>query len=165
MLSMRFRHRYIVGFLFFAIIVIALSLLIHKAPVLLCNAQKPQQIRQSAASGDNASYVSPQGSDSNPGTQTAPFATIEKADSVATPGTTVHVLPGSYTWSGVYTTHSGTATAPITFISDIKWAAKLIPAHVSSHSFNNVWHVRGNYVFIIGFDIQGPPGVGTLDGI
>src|SRR5260221_184400 len=181
---MRFHRGYMVGFLLLAIIIIALPLTIYIA-------QKPQHTQQQAAGGGtallvsphsrdsnpgtqttpqgagggNALYVSPSGRDSNPGTQTAPFATIEKADSVATPGTTVHVLTGIYTWNGVYTTHSGTATAPITFISDMKWGAKLIPASVSSYSHYNVWHAKGDYVYIIGFDIKGPPGVGTLDGI
>lgn len=177
---MRFHRGHVVGFLLLAVIVIAL-------PSIAFITQKIQQAagggnalyaspsgRDSnpgtqttpqGAGGGNALYVSPSGRDSNPGTQTAPFATIEKADSVATPGTTVHVLPGMYTWNGVYTTHSGTATAPITFISDMKWGAKLIPASVSSYSHYNVWLARGDYVSIIGFDIKGPPGVGTLDGI
>ena len=177
---MRFHRGYMVGFFLLAIIVIAF-------PLTLFIIQKIQQ----AAGGGNALYISPHSRNSNPGTQitpqgpgggvalyvslsgsdrnrgtkTAPFATIEKADSVATPGTTVHVLPGIYTWNGVYTTHSGTATAPITFISDPKWGAKLVPSSVSSYSRYDVWHTKGDYVDIIGFDVQGPPGVGTNDGI
>src|SRR5438034_941313 len=112
MLSMRFHRRYIVGFLLSVIIVIALfSFIMRDTQTIVRNVQKPQPIYTPVASGGHALYVSTQGSDNNPGTQTAPFATIEKADSVATPGTTVHVLPGTYTWNGVYTTHSGAASA------------------------------------------------------
>ena len=175
---MRFHRGRIVRFLLLAIVVIALPLTVFITQKIQQTAGGgkasyvspsgtvfiAQKIHQ-AAGGSNASYVSPSGSDNNPGTQRAPFATIEKADSVATPGTTVHVLPGIYTWNGIYTTHSGTANAPITIISDMKWGAKLIPTSVSSHSHYNVWYAKGDYVYIIGFDIKGPPGVGTLDGI
>jgi parallel beta-helix repeat protein len=175
---MRFHRGYMVGFLLLAIIIIALPLTIYIA-------QKPQQTQQQAAGGGtallvsphsrdrnpgtqttpqgagggNALYVSPSGRDRNPGTQTAPFATIKKADSVATPGTTVHVAPGTYTWTGI-TTHSGTATAHITFVSDTKWEAILRPPSISwlwsdGTPGNYIWYVKGSYVDIIGFDIDG----------
>src|SRR5262249_41516366 len=82
-------------------------------------------------------YVSTTGSDSNPGTQASPFLTLWKAASVAAPGTTVHVAPGTYSSSrycktpdvvgqvAVCMTTSGTASAPITFKSDQRWGAKL----------------------------------------
>ena len=94
-------------------------------------------------------YVSNAGSDSNPGTQASPFATINKAASIATPGTTVHVLPGIYS-EAVINNNSGTATAPITFISDIKWGAKIVgTGGLSSFPFRN----NASYVRIIGFDM------------
>jgi hypothetical protein len=39
-------------------------------------------------------YVAPTGSDSNLGSRSDPFRTIQRAASVATPGTIVHVAPG-----------------------------------------------------------------------
>ncbi|MCO7175982.1 LamG-like jellyroll fold domain-containing protein [Sporolactobacillus kofuensis] len=48
-----------------------------------------------------AYYVSPLGSDSNDGTIDAPFATISKAVSVASPGTTIYVRGGTYHLSSV----------------------------------------------------------------
>jgi hypothetical protein len=170
---MRFYRRHVVGYLLLALILIALPLTVFVTQKIqqaaggnaLYVAPPGTLTASQAAGGGNTLYVSPSGRDSNPGTRTAPFATIEKADSVATPGTTVRVLPGIYTWHGVYTRHSGKATAPIIFISDVKWGAKLMPARVSSLSHYNVWHARGDYVSIIGFDIKGPPGVGTFDGI
>src|SRR5262249_13935898 len=45
-------------------------------------------------------YVSPTGSDTNPGTQDRPFRTIQKAADVVNPGYTVIVEDGVYTFSG-----------------------------------------------------------------
>lgn len=41
-------------------------------------------------------YVAPNGSDSNPGTQAAPFATLQKAHDVANPGDTIYMRGGTY---------------------------------------------------------------------
>ena len=117
----------------------------------------------SQAASTNLYVNATTGKDSNPGTQSAPLATVEKADSHATPGTTVHAAPGIYTWAGVITKHSGTATAPITFVSDTKWGAKLMPPKIGSASGYGVWYVQGNYINVIGFDVAGAPG--ALGGI
>src|SRR5262249_32953849 len=45
-------------------------------------------------------YVSPAGSDSNPGSEGAPFRTIQKAANTINPGDTVLVDDGVYTYSG-----------------------------------------------------------------
>jgi parallel beta-helix repeat protein len=67
-----------------------------------------------------ALYVSPSGSDSNPGTQQLPWHTLAKATSAAPAGSTVVIEPGTYGARGQRTnwTASGTTTAPITFIGD-----------------------------------------------
>jgi hypothetical protein len=69
-----------------------------------------------AASGTTY-YLSTTGSDSNPGTITAPFATLQHAASVAVAGDTVLARQGVY--KALFTpTHSGTAAqGPITFAS------------------------------------------------
>lgn len=102
-------------------------------------------------------YVAPDGSDSNPGTKSAPFLTIARADTAATAGYTIHVAPGTYrvsaptTQSAGITTHrSGTASARIKFVSDVKWAAKIV---VTGSGI--AWRSKGNYVDIEGFDISG----------
>ena len=56
-------------------------------------------------------YVSTTGSDTNAGTQAAPFRTIARASRAATAGVTVRVMPGTYE-GGFQTTASGTAEAP-----------------------------------------------------
>ena len=95
-------------------------------------------------------YVSPTGSDSNPGTQAAPVKTITRADALASAGSTVHVAAGTYYVSapslssaGIVTRKSGTSSARIRFVSDVKWGAKIV---VSGTGIT--WDSRGNYVDI-----------------
>ena len=109
-------------------------------------------------------YVSTTGSDSNPGTQTAPVKSIARADALASAGTVIHVAAGTYRVSapaldnaGIKTSKSGTATARIKFVSDVKWGAKII---VSGTGIT--WDSRGSYVDIDGFDISGSGRHGIL---
>jgi hypothetical protein len=109
-------------------------------------------------------YVSPTGSDSNPGTQTKPVKTITRADALAGPGSTIHVAAGTYKVSapslgsvGIRTSKSGTATARIKFVSDVKWGAKIV---VSGTGIT--WDSKGSYVDIEGFDISGTGRHGIL---
>lgn len=109
-------------------------------------------------------YVSSTGSDSNPGTQAAPVKTITRADALASAGSTIHVAAGTYYVSasslssvGIKTTKSGTATAHIRFVSDVKWGAKIV---VSGTGIT--WDSRGSYVDIEGFQITGSGRHGIL---
>jgi hypothetical protein len=113
-------------------------------------------------------FVSPQGSDLNDGSSSKPWATINHASNNLIPGpqgAIVHVAPGSYSpptsagcvvsqsyanSCGIWTTRSGTATAPIVYISDQTWGAKIIPADAYS-----AWYNSGDYVSIIGFEVVG----------
>jgi hypothetical protein len=105
-------------------------------------------------------YVSPNGKDTNAGTKAAPFKTLARAAKVATKaGTTVWVAPGTYS-GGIKTVANGTAAARIYWVSTTKWGAKVVPPTTSSN--NNAWDNRGNYVSIVGFDIDGTKsGAGT----
>ncbi len=124
------------------------------APVVLAliagTAFVPPYLRsQAVASGSVSYYVSPSGNDSNPGTQSQPFATISKAARVATPGTTVHLAPGTYNSSSTIAIYpSGTSTSPITFISDVSYAAKIV-----SNDLSLVVDLEGSYIIFQGFDI------------
>jgi len=109
-------------------------------------------------------YVSPTGSDSNPGTQAAPVKTITRADALASAGSTIHVAAGTYYVSapskdnaGIVTRKSGTASARIRFVSDVKWGAKIV---VSGTGIT--WDSRGSYVDIDGFQITGSGRHGLL---
>lgn len=59
-------------------------------------------------------YVSPFGSDTNPGTIDAPWRSLEKASGEAQAGNTVVIMPGVYTGI-LQPVNSGTEGAPITF--------------------------------------------------
>jgi len=109
-------------------------------------------------------YVATTGSDTNPGTRSAPFATITHADSVASAGCTVHVAPGTYhvaapspRSAGIRTASNGTATARIRFVSDVKWGAKIVVSGTGM-----AWHAKGAFVDIDGFDISGSGRIGIL---
>lgn len=97
-------------------------------------------------------YVTPTGSDSNPGTADMPFQTILRASKVALPGTTIHVAPGTYA-GGFKTSMSGTENQRIYYISTVKWGARLVPPMYSETKAG--WDNRGSYVDIVGFDIDG----------
>ena len=100
-----------------------------------------------AIAGVKNYYVSPSGNDSSDGSEGHPFATIQKAAQVVTPGSIVHVLPGTYN-EAITVKTDGTANARITFVSDTQWAAKI-------HTTNSdvPWTTRADYIDIIGFDI------------
>lgn len=61
----------------------------------------------SASAGAAEYFVSPTGADSNPGTTTAPFATLQKANDVAAAGDTVWVRGGTYYSTGQITLSKG----------------------------------------------------------
>jgi len=106
-----------------------------------------------------ALYVSMTGSDSNPCTSSAPCRTINRADSLATPGTTVHVAAGNYT-GPFRATHSGTASAHLVFVSDQKWGAKISATGLGSGA---TFRSDGSYVEIRGFDVSGDGPDGILN--
>jgi hypothetical protein len=130
--------------------------------------QRQQETRQQAAGSGSDYYVATTGNDSNPGTKIAPFATINKAAFVALAGTTIHVAAGTYT-QPVITNNSGLATGRITYVSDVKWGAKIVAdgavtnSNVSLQNNDSTWQNKGDYVDIIGFDISGGKRIGILN--
>src|SRR5437763_16721485 len=62
----------------------------------------------------NTYYISPAGSDTNPGTSAAPWRSIQKASASLQPGDTAMIADGDYA-GGITQSRSGTSTAPITF--------------------------------------------------
>jgi uncharacterized protein YjdB len=96
-------------------------------------------------------YVASTGSDANPCTAVAPCYTLGRVSQLMGPGDNAHVAPGNYTWS--YSSNrvskSGTATAPISYVSDTKWGAKIYGADCSPITND------GAYVQIINFDVTG----------
>lgn len=102
-------------------------------------------------------YVATTGSDSNAGTQAAPFRTIQRAATAAKPDTTVHVAPGTYA-GNVKTTVNGTATARIRYVSTTRWGAKVVGTGTEA-----MWTNNGSYTDVVGFDITGPGRLGILN--
>ncbi len=86
-------------------------------------------------------YVSPTGSDTNAGTAAAPFKTISKGMTVAQPGDTVYLGPGTY--PSVVISKSGTASAPITIRGN--------QAIISGGTV--VLSVTGSYLIISGIEV------------
>lgn len=98
-------------------------------------------------------YVSPDGSDTADGSQTAPFLTLARAARAVTKaGTTVWVAPGVYE-GGIQTKANGTADSRIYWISTTKGGAKIVPPASSRNSY--AWDNQGDYVNIIGFEVDG----------
>ncbi|HYH03933.1 MAG TPA: right-handed parallel beta-helix repeat-containing protein, partial [Bacillota bacterium] len=99
----------------------------------------------------SALYVATYGNDSNPGTIDKPFKTIQKADSVATPGITIYVRSGVYSYSAPLTlSKSGSAGKLIKL-----WAypGEKVLLDFSGESYSNdnkgvvlkgaYWHFKG----------------------
>jgi hypothetical protein len=114
-------------------------------------------------SGVTHYYVSPSGSDASSGAQSAPWLTINRA-SRAIPsgaGAVVHVAAGTYNLTSatcIVSTHSGASvSAPIVFLSDTQWGAKID----GRNTCLTIWDITGAYVNVWGFDITGGKTGGT----
>src|SRR5439155_506450 len=87
-------------------------------------------------------YVAPSGSDANPCTAAAPCYTMARVSQLMRPGDNAHFAAGNYTWtySGNKVTVSGSASAPISYVSDTKWGGK-----VYGSGCDPIWN-DGDYV-------------------
>jgi Putative Ig domain/Abnormal spindle-like microcephaly-assoc'd, ASPM-SPD-2-Hydin/Immunoglobulin domain/Protein of unknown function (DUF1565) len=105
-------------------------------------------------------YVSPTGSDSNPGTSAAPFLTIQQAANMVNPGDMVIVQDGTYNnpaVSGVGSklivmSRGGTAANHVVFIADHKWGAKIDGLNNTSATG---WEFSANYIDVKDFECKG----------
>ena len=105
-------------------------------------------------------YVSPVGHDGNPGTERAPFLTIQRAADLVNPGDTVIVEDGVYTGASaacepdsrviVCLRRGGTAAAWVTFQARHAGAAKLDGG--AGPSTEGFYFKRTSYVTISGFE-------------
>lgn len=120
-------------------------------------------------------YVSPAGSDSNPGSERRPFRTIQRAADEVRPGDTVIAEDGVYTFGGsakscslaraiVCLTRGGTAGNWVVFKSRNRWGAKLDGQNnTATDGFS--FRVGADYIRIEGFDIFGMGNDGSAHGI
>jgi hypothetical protein len=110
-------------------------------------------------------FVATNGDDAGDGSSSKPWATIGHASVALTfgsAGAVVHVAPGTYSFPlistcpggmgpcSILTTRSGTAAAPLTYISDQQWGSKIAPSGAST-----IWYNSGDYVKIVGFEVAG----------
>jgi hypothetical protein len=108
-------------------------------------------------------YVSTSGNDSNPGTASSPWLTIQHAATSVAAGATVYVLGGVYNES-VNFPSSGTATAPITFQSYPGQTAVIDgtgvscctsnPASSGNETQGLINIVNQSYLIVSGFEIR-----------
>lgn len=90
-------------------------------------------------------YVSPTGNDSNSGSASQPFATIQKAANVAQAGDVVSIAAGTYT--GFTVTRSGTQSNRIEFIAN-----GVVNLRQASNGYG-VYINNASYITIDGFSI------------
>ncbi|MEM4406655.1 MAG: choice-of-anchor Q domain-containing protein [Candidatus Methanomethylicaceae archaeon] len=95
-------------------------------------------------------YVSPSGTDTNPGTEELPWRTLQKAANTLNPGDLCLIQEGTYTES-VTISRSGLSDAPIVFKS-IKTHRAVIEG--------SIW-IKGSYIIIDGFTIKLKDGSGV----
>ncbi len=113
----------------------------------------------SNANYSNTYYVSATGSDSNPGTSSAPWATMAHAASTVSGCALVLVEPGTYTVSSGRTakiTNSGTSTCHTAYVATT-YSSSILNTTNDNANDPAIW-ITGSYVDLVGFDINNPMG-------
>ncbi|MDP3881388.1 MAG: DUF1565 domain-containing protein, partial [Nanoarchaeota archaeon] len=93
-------------------------------------------------------YVSPTGSDSNSGSPSLPFRTIQKALNVAQPGDTVNLMSGEYR-ENIKSVRDGTSDRPITIKGDSNVILR------SGGSGNRIFEINHDYIYVRDFTVDG----------
>ncbi len=88
-------------------------------------------------------YVSPSGNDSNSGTQSNPWRTIQKAANTVSAGDSVTVMAGDYSTQRTTISRSGTSSAPIVF-------------QAQGEAVTKGFEIGGDYIHIKNFKIIAP---------
>jgi len=99
-------------------------------------------------------YVDPAGSDSNDGSQGAPFQTIQAALEQATPGTTINLAPGNY-YEELATVHDGLPDAPITIKGPESGKDRAGRYKATVYSASRVVNIDNSYYTLDGFTVDG----------
>jgi len=106
----------------------------------------------------NGIYVSPDGSDANPGTLEQPYKTINKAASVATAGDTIYVRGGVYVES-VSVNNSGIAADPIRLMAYPGETPIIDGQNKLGANYGYLLRLYGNYIEVSGFEIRNSAGM------
>ena len=105
-------------------------------------------------------YVSPDGDDSNAGTEASPLRTLEKAWSVATPGTSINLAEGTYARDGQLTLGAKPGTSPTQRIvirpkaGVPLWGCIIRPLAPQSQSGRSTIVVYADFVTFYGLKIE-----------
>ena len=113
-----------------------------------------------AAAHASTWHVAPTGNDSNDGSATSPWLTIQKAANTVVPGDTVEIRAGTYT--GFLVTARGTAQAPITF----RGVGGVVHINGAATVDRDAVHIQGaSYVIVEGLTVTGAlrAGISALD--
>jgi len=100
-------------------------------------------------------YVSPTGSDSNPGTETQPLRTIGKAIGKLAAGDTLYVRSGIYQ-EAVWISKSGTATNPIRIMA-YPGETSIIDGnnyHLPNTTWDALLRIDGSYIHVSGLEVR-----------
>lgn len=100
-----------------------------------------------------AYYVSPNGSDSSPGTLTQPWKTIKKAANSVVPGDTVYVRGGVYA-EIVVISRSGTAENPIRFLAYPGETPVIDGNYIRPGMGNGLINLDGDWIVLAGFEVR-----------
>ena len=109
-----------------------------------------------ATSSSTDLWIATDGSDTNPGTQDKPFATLTYAHTKVSAGQTIWIKPGTYKWSStVKLTKNGTASSPINVFA-APGARPIIDfsAQTCGDSAARGIAITGTYWHLKGFDVQ-----------
>jgi len=115
---------------------------------LLCSCGLSTRNTKPNPTPTNVYYVSAAGNDSNDGSQSSAWLTIQRAVNSVGPGAVIHVAAGTYT-EAVDIKVSGTSSARISLVSDLRWGAKVMGNSTSNYTF----YIEGDYINLDGFDI------------
>lgn len=111
--------------------------------------------------GAATNYVALTGSDLNPGTQIAPWRTIQKAADTATPGTTVLVQPGTYNEKVTVNVSGSAGGGFITF-----QAAGNVTLSGAGVTGSNLFYLKDrSYVRLHGFELRSHLSVDNGSGV
>ncbi len=119
----------------------------HAAP------QPATAAQQSAQLVSGAYFVSPTGSDANPGTLDRPWKTISKAAATVGAGKTVYVRAGVYK-EKVRISRSGTQAAPVKFLAYPGELPVVDGTNTLPTSYDGLISVKADWVTVTGFEIR-----------
>jgi hypothetical protein len=136
----------------------AAELVAVEPPPAEVGASLPPQLPPSTG---NTFYVSPSGSDANPGSEAAPWRTVQKAFDTLQPGQTALVRGGTYAANHAMS-RAGTPTQPIT-VAAYPGERPVLHAASGSPSYPLRLRPGAAYVRVSGFVIEDSPVVGNVN--